>query len=1310
MDPNVDRQVILLNARSEPDIDPTYSADTFSELLGHLECDDFRHHTKLANHITSAAAYIARMRQACIVDSSIESTDLARFFATIERLIARGWYQAIEKQGHKDSISRQYRSILKEITETQIKLRESEPIPGECKSLKFHSEALWNTMEDNSEKLMKLRKSNEALKEQVEKLTQEKSDFVQRIESNLQRPAQIPYQTGDAEAVEQLIPAVDNLRPVVEALERLTVSCEPVPDVPPPNRLGTLSDINEDNDEVRLFGSGWGDKDLLLTQESVRIDEDRWANSSVVTQAGDTENSSTSYPPPLAPATEEASKADERKTDMLSEVEHTLWIQESKDREYLARKSRSRSTASYSPSSSLLGDSDPFYIYIPLPRNFTIPQSNRRLPSVTFPSPPSVFYFPGCATRDQLLATLRKRYHSSDLEPIDDINIIRVRTHELEWELKNAIGRITTQQMWDQIVGDNWSTEGRGDTYVVSKRDVRFHGMSNDKNTMAQSNSSSAASEKSEVASNEVAFSDQSWPEDYYKEDHHSDDGVSEDVPHLRGGALTASTSSSTSGYSEYDQGLLTLEDHCEFSTFASVHEDDPHTQLQAWIEHARILQLQNVSHSRMVEHLQEILKDTEDTVLWQDEELARAHRHIADLKRKVSERREEALAAGRKAELARAETELLQEQLKQIHDQVVQFGAELDDKELNMLQQYSGISAAESPSTVELRGGGDSLSETGSSTSAGYSIVGATPGAEESTPGAEAHSFYFFPTVSMVVVLSNPLHHFQFTKNTSLAQVRQILYKLHLVGREKDPHLRQVRGILQARDEAGIELPDTSNGRQVLISAPDDDTASVASGKPGYKGQWKKSFGPSDYQFSSSQRSLVEDAGVGKFGTLQPALHHNHGTDAQNENLLTTQPRNRFRIFCPSEYNYEHMLKVSIESLRTPATEHRALLSPTASVYGEKLHNSGILMDTVAPPDSPGEDEFYNVADLIDEIEHKAEISRERSGYNMPYICKEIPQEPHEETHRTRSRADNLGEKRGYTMSLPLPPTTVGAMFPTDWGSSVPLKSPCLHRQVTPGIYVPETVGATHPARLRGYKASKLLAHVPLEVNHPHLDELDRSANFGFEQDLSEKFGSKRHLFPSGPSEERMKVKAKESAVSDGEKEADDDWGMCRHRKGEGCEAWMTPSGLDPDRDHCAFCGLPFVQASWKKWEFEDRGAPTGCAQGDARVGDTGDSSPEDEGSYFEDRWDPKEGPSNPYLRGGAEELEGALLQNANYDSVSLSWTADEGPERPKSPRKRVFRYEGEDQFDYPMYDRREPACERHILHKRVRFVPGKS
>lgn len=653
-----------------------FLSETRSERLTEDCCDNDEDIVDLIRPVTTS---LALLRRAYAEDEAIDVDELVLLIATLERAGVQGWYQALERQHDAADMRHGLQFYIAKIEELE---KENSTLKDENSSQEHRQ---WRG--PHLEKVM----------DEHERTGREDAEYLAQIKTLRERL--VDAKREKCVLMGRILQGDPNMATEVGSLEEMETT--------------TGKCLDEESKRLELLVGSM--KPPTVTQGPTKAEEtDAWSDSSTAAQVGNVvDNSSASYPPPLAAATEEGIKADERKTDMLSQVENTLWIQESKDREYLLKKASPAPLQARRPPSSPLDDFEPFNIHVPLPRNFNIPQINKRLPSLTFPTPASVFHFPDCATRDQLLALLRKGVDEQNLPPAEEVNVIRVRTHELEWELKNAIRRIMRQEDWNHVVGDEWSTEGQGDTYIVSNRDVQFHGLGDEDESAPQSSGSEAVAKA---------------PSDGKKENKRCEDGgrdvpckgnKPDQIPKLRGGgALEPFPSLTTSPLAEYfdgDQGLRTLGDCCEVSPCTLIHEDDPSAQLQAWVHHARILQLQSSSQTRLVQHLQEIIADTEGTIQWQDEELTRAHNYIEELKLKLKDRKEEVRNAGRKARLARAETQILQDRLEQIHDQVTRFSTELDGKMLQIEAQYASLSREGSPKAVEMRGGGgggESLSE----------------------------------------------------------------------------------------------------------------------------------------------------------------------------------------------------------------------------------------------------------------------------------------------------------------------------------------------------------------------------------------------------------------------------------------------------------------------------------------------------------------------------------------------------------------------------------------------------------------------
>jgi hypothetical protein len=90
------------------------------------------------------------------------------------------------------------------------------------------------------------------------------------------------------------------------------------------------------------------------------------------------------------------------------------------------------------------------------------------------------------------------------------------------------------------------------------------------------------------------------------------------------------------------------------------------------------------------------------------------------------------------------------------------------------------------------------------------------------------------------------------------------------------------------------------------------------------------------------------------------------------------------------------------------------------------------------------------------------------------------------------------------------------------------------------------------------------------------------------------------------------------------------------------------------------------------------------------------------------EDAWGPDIGPSNPYLRGGAEEVEWALLQHATYDAGFVNWADEMSAERPPSPRKKSVVEDEDGKIKATVHGRCHRSCKGLVLQNHVRFAEG--
>lgn len=175
-------------------------------------------------------------------------------------------------------------------------------------------------------------------------------------------------------------------------------------------------------------------------------------STSETTLARDTE-----YPPPSAPISHfgEDDEAETRDARRLEE-ETASWAHE--QNELQASLPPPSQVEDYCSAAFTSSVSTQPYIFIPLPANFTLPQHDTHLPSLTFTEPPLVFHFPDGAKKADLLAVLHHRHAAGlpGLLPRSGVNVMQVRTHRMEWELKNAVRKVLGKEGWDGSTGETW--------------------------------------------------------------------------------------------------------------------------------------------------------------------------------------------------------------------------------------------------------------------------------------------------------------------------------------------------------------------------------------------------------------------------------------------------------------------------------------------------------------------------------------------------------------------------------------------------------------------------------------------------------------------------------------------------------------------------------------------------------------------------------------------------------------------------------------------------------------------------------------
>ncbi|KAF2646225.1 hypothetical protein P280DRAFT_502854 [Massarina eburnea CBS 473.64] len=695
---------------------------------------------------------------------------------------------------------------------------------------------------------------------------------------------------------------------------------------------------------------------------------------------------------------------DKSRAEMLHEVEKTLWYQEQRDSEVshsFARRSLDRkfSPLTAPPVVSSTNTVVPeLYIYVPLPANFTIPQHN--IPSITFASPSSVFHFPYGANRDQLFAALRKERDAgtlvADIEPFEDLNVIRIRTHDMEWELKNAIRKSMTREKWDKEIGVEWYTEGEGDTYVVHKSDIHFSGGDESEGTKGGGNST----------------------------------GDWHDRQHLRGGAGSPISSPACCPMHDPPNDIY---DSTEVTDDITVEES---VSDQTWIEYADILKHEFTAQVSTINRLNEIIKDLEETLEWQDERMAIMHHNTSEWKRMMKKSSEAVSIAKAETEAQRQESAILKMEIMQVQE-VMEYNYHIYDsaeERLKALQWYL-LAMQERlglDSIAGIRGGGDHPQYPSSSVTTSEIDTGSNGS------NIRATSFHFFPSVSTIVLLDRPVRYLQWPSGTTLEQIYKSLQTRNERGTEENANFHRIREILEIREELGIPLPDTSQGKQVFISLPeipsDHDTRESAE----KTSMWEKSFGPDEY---------------------------------------------------------ERLFQGGMQYVDVPRNTNETHSSPTNSASSERFEEIGDLVNHINRVESLANisrrlDSTSNVAG-VDEWSGNNYTPTERATRDLDQHREKLTlaQEPTDYTSSVVSTYDDESEQS----SVPPAPTKVN-------NESAPRRLH-LSQENTTKSAVPQLSSHLHPhpARMPNGQVWNVLYPPPKAGKEP-IDELTRSANFDYE------------------------------------------------------------------------------------------------------------------------------------------------------------------------------------------------------------------
>lgn len=477
------------------------------------------------------------------------------------------------------------------------------------------------------------------------------------------------------------------------------------------------------------------------------------------------------------------------------------------------------------------------WVHIPLPADFTIISRDTRLGSIRFSTPSSVFHFPYGATRDQLESLLRQLQNCSDitlpkLDPPEEVNVMRVRTKAIELQLKNSIARTLSSDAWEYFKpvfehGGVWETEGKGDTYIVSGTDIHFSGTGVGEPVTQEDEDSNEATGR------------ESGPETH--------------KPELRGGGGVGVT---------HDHPSTTP----SFNLDPEIDGAEPFSEESNgfyWVQEAYTLSIELHDLRYRYENLQQLFQGVKKDIElqgrmmkgvfrilghWHDEARAAMERE-EDLKIQLEEQKlenqvhedtiSELRASVKKSKWLGVEFQKVlrkntnAEHLKEKCEPYIKGGSS-SQHESSYLQGSIGTEILNdfkqwtSFPTVGLRGYDPSSSTTSQGASPedlGFQQYG--------NSDALITAFYFFPSVSTVAVISDPMYYFewQHPSVTTIDQIRQWLYHRQKNGVEDNPILARILEILEIRDEVRIPDPDTSDGRQVLIGLhPNYDESCSAS------------------------------------------------------------------------------------------------------------------------------------------------------------------------------------------------------------------------------------------------------------------------------------------------------------------------------------------------------------------------------------------------------------------------------------------------------------------------------------------------
>jgi hypothetical protein len=512
------------------------------------------------------------------------------------------------------------------------------------------------------------------------------------------------------------------------------------------------------------------------------------------------------YPPPLPASTRDV------RIENADDVEHiqeaVSWHHEEEQRRHKftdpSQDQVAHDEQHYSSSNLLPGS----YIHIALPPRFTFPTLDDSF--VVFSPPTSVFHFPRGATREQLLSLIEHRRSAGQTSA--NGSIVHIRDMGYEVELRDAIAKLLRSQERDGHVplGDMWEI-GQGDTFIVHGTDRR------------------------------ETVDYMSGPED---QEQIPDCGG----PDMRGGAGSFTCPASPSLHDEYfaSSKTRTKLEAMRAHRLSTGNPSSPvqdkyfaHSNTPVTLAGMRVYQdSTSIPPSNQADEFKWMQEAHKFQLGW--EQLRQLYCNLMHENDSLRQRFQTA------DKEAAEQNDVMQSTLRRLDFWIDE--ARNARKREKLLVEYVcelervGQMWMRDTATADIRGG---FSQPESHVSAdldlddlaqdfkawkgplgsgidGSSIIAKDPETDEpNMRDVEPLGFYFFPSVSTIVLHTEPLSYIQFPHRVTLTDIRRILAHRKTQGMEDNAVLVRVRDILEFRDEMGIPDPELSDDRQILICVP---------------------------------------------------------------------------------------------------------------------------------------------------------------------------------------------------------------------------------------------------------------------------------------------------------------------------------------------------------------------------------------------------------------------------------------------------------------------------------------------------------